>query len=470
MLITVVKNEINALVLKKIVGFKRNKMIGEVMKEKNCVAIIGAGLAGCECAYILAKNGVKVKLYDMKPKYQSPAHQLDTLAELVCSNSLKSDEVTNACGLLKKEMELLGSLFVKVAHQVRVPAGQALAVDREKFSQEITNVIKKMENIELISKKVDQLDDFEGITVIATGPLTDEKLLSYLQNMVGSDSLYFYDAAAPIVDADTINYEIAYKMDRYGKKEEGDYVNLPMNKEEYDCFYQALIQAKEAPRHTFDKIKLFEGCMPIEYMAKRGEKTLLFGPLKPVGLDHLPNGEKNYAVVQLRAENEDKTMYNLVGFQTSLSFGEQKRVFRMIPGLEKAEFIRYGVMHKNSYINGGSVLNRNFCFKQRDQLYFAGQIAGVEGYVESAASGMMVAYSILERLKNREIVFPEETMLGSLAKYVSTENKNYQPMNANFGIMKPLEEKIKDKKEKYQKFASRAIEQIEALKKRLNKE
>ena len=439
------------------------------MKKNIEINVIGAGLAGCECAYILAKNGVKVKLYEMKPKYKSEAHNLDSFAELVCSNSLKSDEITNACGLLKKEMEILESLFVDIARKVKVPAGQALAVDREKFSNGITEVIKSMENIEIIYKKVDKLDDLEGITVVATGPLTDEKLLLDIRKTVGEDSLFFYDAAAPIVDSETIDMSIAYTMDRYGKENQGDYINLPMNKEQYDIFYNELISAKEATRHEFDSVKLFEGCMPIEYMAKRGEKTLLFGPLKPVGLDNPKTGEKNYAVVQLRAENEEKTMYNLVGFQTSLAFGEQKRVFRLIPGLENAEFVRYGVMHKNSYINGGNLLDRNFCLRTNNNIYFAGQISGVEGYVESAASGMIVAYSILARINGKNIIFPDNTMLGSLSKYISTENKNYQPMNANFGILKPLEERIKDKKEKYKKQADIALSSITNVKEELFK-
>ena len=437
------------------------------MNKDIVVNVIGAGLAGCECAYILAKNGIKVKLYEMKPICKSEAHKLDSFAELVCSNSLKSDEITNACGLLKKEMEILDSLFVKVAHKVRIPAGQALAVDREKFSEEITNVIKSMENIEVISERIDSLENLSGITVVATGPLTHENLLLNIKEMVGNDSLYFYDAAAPIVDADTINMEIAYVMDRYGKAGEGDYINLPMNKEQYALFYNELVNAREASRHEFDEIKLFEGCMPIEHMAKRGEKTLVFGPLKPVGLDNPKTNEKNYAVVQLRAENKDKTMYNLVGFQTSLAFGEQKRVFRLIPGLENAEFVRYGVMHKNSYINGGNLLDRNFSLKENNNIYFAGQISGVEGYVESAASGMIVAYSILQRINNKDIYFPDTTMLGSLSKYVSTENKNYQPMNANFGILKPLDIRVKDKKERYKKMADIAIEEILKIKEEL---
>lgn len=435
------------------------------MKKVN---VIGAGLAGCECAYILATHGIKVKLYEMKPEHKSEAHKSNNFAELVCSNSLKSNEITNACGLLKKEMEILGSLFVKVANETRVPAGQALAVDRELFSKKITEIILENKNIEVVYKQIESLEELEGITVIATGPLTSSNFLKNIEEMVGKESLYFFDAAAPIVDADSIDMNIVYVMDRYGKTETGDYINLPMSKQQYEAFYNELINAKEAPRHDFDKIELFEGCMPIEYMARRGEKTLTFGPLKPIGLDNPKTGEKNYAVVQLRAENSEKTMYNLVGFQTSLSFGEQKRVFRMIPGLEKAEFIRYGVMHKNTYVNAGNILDDNFCFKKNSNIYFAGQISGVEGYVESAASGMMVAYSIISKLNGKKITFPENTMLGSLAKYISTENKNYQPMNANFGIIKPLNEKIKDKKEKYTKIANIAIESITRFSENLN--
>lgn len=431
-----------------------------------CINIIGAGLAGCECAYLLAKNNIHVKLYEMKPKYKSPAHKSDNFGELVCSNSLKSDEITNACGLLKKEMEILGSLFVEVAHETRVPAGQALAVDRDKFSNEITKIIKDNKNIEIIYEQVENVDNLEGITVIATGPLTSEKLLVNIQNMIGNESLYFYDAAAPIIEADSIDMNIAYTMDRYGELGTGDYINLPMTKDQYFAFYNELVNAKQADRHDFDKLVLFEGCMPIEEMAKRGEKTLVFGPMKPVGLDD-PNGNRNYAVVQLRAENEDKTMYNMVGFQTSLTFGEQSRIFKMIPGLENAVFSRYGVMHKNSYINGGKILDNNFCMKEKNNIYFAGQISGVEGYVESAASGLMVAYNIINRLNGKQIEFPETTMLGSLAKHISTENKNFQPMNANFGILKPLEERIKDKKEKYTKLANIAINDLVKLKESL---
>lgn len=428
------------------------------------INVIGAGLAGTECAYILAMNGFKVRLYDMKPSKKTAAHTSNDMAELVCSNSLKSESLTNACGLLKEEMRLLGSLFVEAAYYSKVPAGQALAVDRDKFSKYITEKIKENDNIEYISKEITDINELDGIKVIATGPLTSDLLFNSISKYIGQESLYFYDAAAPIVEADSINMDIAYVMDRYSENGEGDYINLPMNKEEYIKLYNALITAEQAPRHDFDKLVLFEGCMPIEEMAKRGEKTLTFGPLKPVGLDNPRTGEKMYAVVQLRAENKEKTLYNLVGFQTSLKFSEQKRVFSMIPGLENANFVRYGVMHKNTYINGGKLLNSDFSLKKNIDIYFAGQISGVEGYVESAASGLMVAYNIISRLTKKDINFKDTTMLGSLAKYISTENKNYQPMNANFGILKPLDVKIKDKKEKYKKLSDRALESINELK------
>lgn len=428
------------------------------------VNVIGAGLAGCECAYMLAKNGIKVKLYEMKPSKKSEAHKSDDFAELVCSNSLKSEEITNACGLLKKEMEMFGSIFIEAASIAKIPAGQALAVDRDVFSDYITKKIKENKNIEIISEEVKDIKSLDGIVVVATGPLTSDELMKSISKLIGEDSLYFFDAAAPIVERESINMEIAYEMNRYGERIGGDYINLPMNKEQYENFYNELINAKRANRHEFDKLILFEGCMPVEEMAKRGKKTLVFGPLKPIGLDNPKTGGKNYAVVQLRAENKEKTMYNLVGFQTSLSFPEQKRVFSMIPGLENANFIRYGVMHKNTYINGGRLLNNNFALKENKNIYFAGQISGVEGYVESAASGLIVAISIIENMKGKNIEFPDNTMLGSLAKYVSTENKNFQPMNANFGILKPLDEKIKDKKERYKMMANRSLEEITNLK------
>lgn len=449
------------------------------MEEIN---IIGAGLAGCECAWILANNNIKVNLYEMKPKFKSAAHNSNDFAELVCSNSLKSELITNACGLLKKEMESLGSIFVEAAYNSKVPAGQALAVDRDIFSNYITEKIKNHKNINIIYEKIDNIDDIKGIRIIATGPLTDEALMSSLSEKIESNSLYFYDAAAPIVSRDSINMDIAYWGDRYeqerekdesvedwkkriSKMGEADYLNLPMNKEEYEIFVKELLNAEVVTLHDFEKREIFEGCMPVEVMASRGIDTLRFGPLKPVGFTDPRTGRRPYANVQLRMENKEGELFNLVGFQTNLKFPEQKRVFRMIPGLENAVFERYGVMHRNSYINGGKLLDNNFCLKKDSDLYFAGQISGVEGYVESAASGLMVAYSIISRLNNKKIEFPEDTMLGSLAKYVSTENENFQPMNANFGILKPLEKKIKDKKERYTKLANISLNSIEVFKK-----
>ena len=439
------------------------------MEKIEYVNVIGAGLAGCECAWILAQNDIKVKLYEMKPNKKSEAHISDNFAELVCSNSLKSESLTNACGLLKKEMQILDSLFVEAAYSSRVEAGQALAVDRVKFSEYITNKIKENKNIEIIYEEVEDVEKLDGITVIATGPLTSTPLFESIGKLIGEKELYFYDAEAPIIEADSIDMNIAYRMDRYGEVGKGDYLNLPMTKEEYLNFYNELLNAETAPRHDFDKLILFEGCMPVEEMAKRGEKTLVFGPLKPVGLENPKLNEKPYAVVQLRSENKDNTMYNMVGFQTSLKFGEQKRVFSMIPGLQNAVFERYGVMHKNRYINSSKILDNKFCMKEKNNIYFAGQISGVEGYVESAASGLMVAYNIISRENNKNIEFPDTTMLGSLAKYISTENKNFQPMNANFGIIKPLEKKIKDKKEKYSILSEIAIRDITNLKDKLSR-
>ena len=370
---------------------------------------------------------------------------------------------------LKKEMQILDSLFVEAAYSSRVEAGQALAVDRVKFSEYITNKIKENKNIEIIYEEVEDVEKLDGITVIATGPLTSTPLFESIGRLIGEKELYFYDAEAPIIEADSIDMNIAYRMDRYGEVGSGDYLNLSMTKDEYLNFYNELLNAETAPRHDFDKLILFEGCMPVEEMAKRGEKTLVFGPLKPVGLENPKLNEKPYAVVQLRSENKDNTMYNMVGFQTSLKFGEQKRVFSMIPGLQNAVFERYGVMHKNRYINSSKILDNKFCMKEKNNIYFAGQISGVEGYVESAASGLMVAYNIISRENNKNIEFPDTTMLGSLAKYISTENKNFQPMNANFGIIKPLEKKIKDKKEKYSILSEIAIRDITNLKDKLSR-
>lgn len=434
------------------------------------VNIIGGGLAGCECANILAKYGIKVKLYEMKKIKKTEAHTKEYLAELVCSNSLKSSSVTNACGLLKEEMKMLDSILVSSASMSKVEAGQALAVDRDKFSTYITDKIYNSPNIQVISKEVQDFSDIEGfdenITVFATGPLTSEKLFENLVKYIKQDSLYFYDAAAPIIEADSIDMNIAYIKDRYGEVGIGDYINLPLEKDEYFLVYNELVKAELAPRKEFDKLEFFEGCMPIEELARRGEKTLTFGPLKPVGLEKI-DGKRPYAVVQLRAENDQKTMYNMVGFQTSLKFGEQDRVFKMIPGLENANILRYGVMHKNKYINAPKILDRSFKVKEKDNIYFAGQISGVEGYVESAASGLMVAYHIIASLKGFDIVFPDNTILGSLSRHISEERKDYQPMNANFGIVPPLENRVKDKKEKYQIYANRSIKDMKDFSKDL---
>ena len=358
---------------------------GDKMKD---VIIIGGGLAGCEAAYQIAKRGIKVKLYEMKPQKFSPAHSNPDLAEIVCSNSFKSNAITNACGLLKEELRLLDSLLIKTADENAVPAGQALAVDREKFAKAVTEKIKQIENIEVINEEITQIPE-NAIVVIATGPLTSEELAKQIGVLTGQDKLYFYDAAAPIVEKDSIDMNIAFWGDRYGKGD-SSYINLPMNKEEYQKFYNELINAEVVTLHEFEKREIFEGCMPIEIMAKRGEDTLRFGPLKPVGFTDPRTNETPYAIVQLRQDNSEGTIFNMVGFQTNLKFGEQKRVFSLIPGLEKAEFIKYGVMHRNTYINSTTLLDQTYNLKQNSNIYFAGQITGVEGYVESISSGMVV--------------------------------------------------------------------------------
>ena len=439
----------------------------EIHKIRNIdkVNIIGAGLAGCECAYILAKHGVHVDLYEMKPKYKSPAHHSNNFAELVCSNSLKSKELTNACGLLKEEMARLGSIMMEAAKCSEVIAGASFNVDRDKFSEYITQKIKSCSNITIHYEEVEDLQSLSGIVIIATGPLTSDKLSLSIAKLIGEQKLYFYDAAAPIILKESIDMDIAYYKDRWNEESLGDYLNLPMTEEEYNTFYNELIIARKASRHSFDTldVKNFEGCMPIEDMASRGIKTLLYGPLKPVGLRKTPE-DRPYAVVQLRPENEEKTMYNMVGFQTSLAFPEQKRIFSLIPGLKNAEFIRYGVMHKNTYINAPTLLGVGYKLKQEyvnafssniQAVYFAGQISGVEGYVESAASGMTIAYKLLY-----DIDFPELTMLGALEHYIIKPNKDFQPMNANFGIVPELETKIRDKKEKYDFYAKRALDEL----------
>ena len=447
------------------------------------ITIIGGGLAGTEAAYQIAKRGIKVKLYEMKPQKYSPAHSNENLAEIVCSNSFKSNLHTNACGLLKEELRKLDSLLIKIADKTVVPAGQALAVDREKFSEIVTEEIKKNPLIEVINKEIGEeihLKDLaqNGIVIIATGPLTSESLSKEIQELTDQEKLAFYDAAAPIVTKESIDFNIAFYGNRYEqekKKEEtmdkwqerlnsqdASYINLPMNKEEYEKFVQELINAEVVTLHDFEKREIFEGCMPVEIMAKRGIDTLRFGPLKPVGFDDPRYGKRPYAVVQLRQDNGAASLYNLVGFQTNLKYGEQKRVFSMIPGLENAEFIKYGVMHRNTYINSSYLLDNTYNLKKSPNIYFAGQITGVEGYVESISSGLVAGINAAHQYNNdTKKEFSEYTMIGALAKYISTENDKFQPMNANFGIVPELGEKIKDKKLKYGKLADRALEYLE---------
>lgn len=411
------------------------------------INVIGGGLAGSEAAYQIAKRGINVKLYEMKPKKFSPAHSNENFAEIVCSNSFKSASLTNACGLLKEELRRLDSLLIRCADITKVPAGQALAVDREEFSKLVTSEIEKNERIEIIREEVSKLPD--GITIIATGPLTSDALSDELISLTG-DKLFFYDAAAPIVTKESINMDKAFTADRYGKGE-SDYINCPMTKEEYDTFYNELINAEGITKHEFEKGNLFEGCMPIEEMAKRGSQTLTFGPLKPVGFD-----KKYYAVVQLRQDNKEGTLYNLVGFQTNLKFGEQKRVFSLIPALENAEFVKYGVMHRNTYINSPKLLDETYSLKGTD-IYFAGQISGVEGYVESIASGLVAGINAVQKIEGKnKIVFSDETIIGALSKYISSPNKDFQPMNANFGILN-CDKKFKSKIEKYEFLAERSL-------------
>ena len=449
---------------------------------KDYITIIGGGLAGTEAAYQIAKRGIKVKLYEMKPKKFSPAHSNKNLAEIVCSNSFKSNLLTNACGLLKEELRRLDSLLIKTADETSVPAGQALAVDREKFAEMVTKYIEKNELIEIVNEEAGEdisIKDIakEGIVIIATGPLTSEPLAKEIQEITGQDKLYFYDAAAPIVTKESIDFNIAFFGNRYEqekkkdeteaewkeriKNQDASYINLPMSKEEYENFYNELINAEVVTLHDFEKKEIFEGCMPIEIMAKRGEDTLRFGPLKPVGFDDPRTSKRPYAIVQLRQDDKEGTIYNLVGFQTNLKFGEQKRVFSLIPGLQNAEFVKYGVMHRNTYINSTVLLDETYNLKKNKNIFFAGQITGVEGYVESISSGMIAALNAVAKYKNTEkVTFSKETVIGALAKYVSTENKSFQPMNANFGILPELDEKIKDKKQRYKKMADRSLEKI----------
>ena len=443
------------------------------------ITIIGGGLAGSEAAYQIAKRGIKVKLYEMKPNKYTEAHSNKNLAEIVCSNSFKSNLHTNACGLLKEELRKLDSLLIRIADETQIPAGQALAVDRELFSQKVTEELEKNPLIEIIHQEVTEIEKIaeKGIVIIATGPLTSEGLSKEISKITGEDKLHFYDAAAPIVTKESIDFNIAFFGNRYeqekGKdetiddwkerlhKQEASYINLPMNKDEYEKFVEELIKAEVITLHEFEKREIFEGCMPVEVMAKRGKDTLRYGPLKPVGFDDPRTGKRPYAVIQLRQDNELGTIYNIVGFQTNLKYGEQKRVFGMIPGLQNAEFVKYGVMHRNTYINSTKLLDNTYNFKDNKNIYFAGQITGVEGYVESISSGMVSALNAVAQIKNESRVeFSNLTMIGALAKYISTANDKFQPMNANFGIIPELPKRIKDKKIKYGMLADRAIENL----------
>ena len=443
------------------------------------ITIIGGGLAGSEAAYQIAKRGIKVKLYEMKPDKFTEAHSNKNLAEIVCSNSFKSNLHTNACGLLKEELRKLDSLLIRIADETQIPAGQALAVDRELFSQKVTEELEKNPLIEIIHQEVTEIEKIaeKGIVIIATGPLTSEGLSKEISKITGEDKLHFYDAAAPIVTKESIDFNIAFFGNRYeqekGKdetiddwkerlhKQEASYINLPMNKDEYEKFVEELINAEVITLHEFEKREIFEGCMPVEVMAKRGKDTLRYGPLKPVGFDDPRTGKRPYAVIQLRQDNELGTIYNIVGFQSNLKYGEQKRIFGMIPGLQNAEFVKYGVMHRNTYINSTKLLDNTYNFKDNKNIYFAGQITGVEGYVESISSGMVSALNAVAQIKNESrIEFSNLTMIGALAKYISTANDKFQPMNANFGIIPELPKRIKDKKIKYGMMADRAIENL----------
>ena len=511
---------------------------------KDHINVIGAGLAGSEAAYQIAKRGIKVRLYEMKPVKFSPAHSNSNFAEIVCSNSFKSNLLTNACGLLKEELRRLDSLLIKIADDTAIPAGQALAVDREEFAKKVTENLKNNPNIEVINKEVvskydetitdenkktnvnpiffEDLINEDAITIISTGPLTSDSLSIGIKKLTGENDLHFYDAAAPIIEKDSIDFNIAFYGDRYEQEKKKDetleewhkrieeynkvntniirgsldnkkedrtntnsYINLPMNKEEYENFVQELINAEVVTLHDFEKGEIFEGCMPVEVMAKRGIDTLRFGPLKPVGFDDPRTGKRPYAVVQLRQDNSDGTLYNMVGFQTNLKYGEQKRVFSIIPGLKNAEFVKYGVMHRNTFINSPELLDNTYNLKKKTNIYFAGQITGVEGYVESISSGMVAGLNAVKQFetvnnkaernienkfntseKRSQITFSNETMIGALVEYISTQRENFQPMNANFGILPPLEgEKIKDKKKRYESLSNRALEKIEQFNK-----
>ncbi|MGY5295721.1 FADH(2)-oxidizing methylenetetrahydrofolate--tRNA-(uracil(54)-C(5))-methyltransferase TrmFO [Staphylococcus haemolyticus] len=431
------------------------------------VNIVGAGLAGSEAAYQLAQRGIKVNLIEMRPVKQTPAHHTDKFAELVCSNSLRGNALTNGVGVLKEEMRRLDSLIISAADKARVPAGGALAVDRHDFSGYITETLRNHPNVTVINEEINSIP--EGYTIIATGPLTTENLAKEIVDITGKDQLYFYDAAAPIIEKESIDMDKVYLKSRYDKGEAA-YLNCPMTEEEFNRFYDAVLEAEVAPTNEFENEKYFEGCMPFEVMAERGRKTLLFGPMKPVGLEDPKTGKRPFAVVQLRQDDAAGTLYNIVGFQTHLKWGAQKEVIRLIPGLENVDIVRYGVMHRNTFINSPDVLNEKYELIKEDRIQFAGQMTGVEGYVESAASGLVAGINLAHKLLDKgEVIFPRETMIGSMAYYIShaKNEKNFQPMNANFGLLPSLEKRIKDKKERYEAQANRALEYLENYKKTL---
>ncbi|MGJ5712111.1 FADH(2)-oxidizing methylenetetrahydrofolate--tRNA-(uracil(54)-C(5))-methyltransferase TrmFO [Staphylococcus auricularis] len=432
------------------------------------VNVVGAGLAGSEAAYQLAEQGIQVNLIEMRPVKQTPAHHTDQFAELVCSNSLRGNSLTNAVGVLKEEMRRLDSLIIKAADAARVPAGGALAVDRHDFAGYVTNTLKNHPNVNVINEEINEIP--AGKTIIATGPLTTSNLAQQVVEVTGRDQLYFYDAAAPIIEKDSIDMDKVYLKSRYDKGEAA-YLNCPMTEEEFNRFYDAVLEAEVAPVNEFEKEKYFEGCMPFEVMAERGRKTLLFGPMKPVGLEDPKTGKRPYAVVQLRQDDAAGTLYNIVGFQTHLKWGAQKDIIRLIPGLENVDIVRYGVMHRNTFINSPDVLKETYELIGREGLYFAGQMTGVEGYVESAASGLIAGLNLAHQVNGQgEVIFPRETMLGSMAYYIShaKNEKNFQPMNANFGLLPPLDKRIKDKKERYSQLADRALTYLDHYKQTLS--
>lgn len=437
------------------------------MNNEQFVNVIGAGLAGSEAAFQIAERGVKVHLYEMRPVKNTEAHHSPNFAELVCTNSLRANQLTNAAGLLKEEMRQFNSLIIAAADATAIPAGGALAVDRDTFSKKVTDCLKNHPNITVYSEEVTTLP--EGPTIIATGPLTSEALAKEISAFTESEGLYFYDAAAPIIEKDSIDMDKVYLKSRYDKGEAA-YLNCPMTEEEFNKFYEAVLEAEVAPVNSFEKEKYFEGCMPFEVMAERGRKTLLFGPMKPVGLEDPKTGKRPFAVVQLRQDDAAGTLYNIVGFQTHLKWGAQKEVIKLIPGLENVDIVRYGVMHRNTFINSPDVLNEKYELISQPNIQFAGQMTGVEGYVESAASGLVAGINLAHKVLGKgEVVFPRETMIGSMAYYIShaKNNKNFQPMNANFGLLPSLETRIKDKKERYEAQANRALDYLEGFKKTL---